>query len=172
MCAAAVCIDVKIYIIGGSGERQKRKMNCFDMSSMTWNSCPDLLQGQVFPVAGSVGHCVYVIYSAHGSNELNPHSLTLQCFDTLISTWSLTASIPDRVKKTKGAVTVTVNHRMFVLGGSTNICLSYDTREDTWTILTPPHRHHSDGAAMYLKGKIIICGGWNDDRKSSDVIES
>ena len=171
MCAAAVCIDLKIYTIGGSGNR-KSKMDCLDMTTMTWNSCPDLLQGQVYPVVGFVGHCIYVVFSTHPGNELTAPGLTLQCFDTSTSSWSYKACIPDRVKKTIGAVTVTVDHRMFVLGGRGKICLSYDTRDDRWTVLTPSYEHHLHGAAVYLKGKIIICGGLNKDYKPSDVIES
>ena len=171
VCAAAVCIGTKAYIIGGAGYR-KNKMDCLDMKAMTWNSCPDLLQGLVYPVVGLCGHCIYVILSAHHDNEVTAQGLTLQCFDTTTSLWSFKASIPEAVNDTQGADAVTVDHRLFVIGGEGKICLSYDTREDAWTILTPPYKHHFFGSAVYLEGKIIVCGGYNEVYMPSDIIES
>ena len=145
-------------------------MDCLDMTTMTWINYPDLLQGLVLPVVGHVGHCIYVIFSTYGGNELiTPRGISLQCFDTIASTWSFKASMPS--SETSGASTVTVNHRMFVIGGGGNICLSYDTREDTWTQLTRPCNIHFIGGALYLKGKIIICGGLDKQGQSTDTIE-
>ena len=120
--ASAVCMDVRIYVIGGWADTMK-KMDCLDMTTMTWSSCPDLLQGQVLPVVGLVGQCIFVVFSTHPNNELTTQGLTLQCLDT-------------------------------------------------WTILTPPQWPHIVGAAMYLKGRIIICGGHDDSKVQTDIIES
>ena len=169
--ASAVCIDMRIYVIGGCADRMK-KMDCLDMTTMTWSSCPDLLQGQVRPIVGLVGHCIYIAFATNSSYHRTAHGLTLQCFDTSSSSWSFKASMPDRVEDTNGAAAVTVDHRLFVLGGQHKICLSYDTREDTWTILTPPQWPHCVGAAMYLKSRIIICGGCIDSNVQTDIIES
>ena len=171
VAATAVCKDTKVYVIGGADDH-KRKMVCLDITTMTWNTCPDLLQGLVFPLAGCVGSSIYVIFSTTPDNELTAQGITLQCFDTKTSSWSFKASIPDAVKKTYGATTVTIDHRLFVVGGQEKMCLSFDTREDSWTILTPPLKECLYGAAVCLKGKIILCGGTNGDYMPSDVIES
>ena len=171
MLAAAVCMDAKLYVIGGRGDH-KNAMNCLDMTSMTWNPCPNLLQGQEFPVVGCVGHSIYVIFSTPSGNTLTAQGITLQCFDSTTSSWSFKARIPEAVKMTFGAVTVTVDHCLFVLGGARKMCLRYDTIEDAWTILTSPLKRHFFGAAVYLKGRIILSGGVNEDKVKSDVIES
>ena len=157
-----------MYIIGGWGDSNV-KMDCLDMNTMTWMNCPDLLQGLVYPVVGHVGHYIYVMFSTYIVNELTPRGISLQCFDTIASTWSFKASMP--FSETIGASTVTVNHRMFVIGGWGNICLNYDPREDTWTQLTSTCNIHFNGATLYLKGKIIICGGMDKTDQSTDTIE-
>ena len=171
MLAGAVCMNAKVYVFGGK-LAQKNRMNCLDMTSMTWNPCPNLLQGLVYPVVGRVGHSIYVIFSTHPYNELTAQGLTLQCFDSTTSSWSFKASIPEAVKETAGAATITIDHCLFVFGGLHKICLSYNTREDAWTILTPPLTQHHFGAALYLKGKIILTGGIKEGNVLSDVIES
>ena len=40
--AAAVCQDPKVYVIGGRPAMMK--MNCLDLTTLTWCTCPDLLQ--------------------------------------------------------------------------------------------------------------------------------
>ena len=167
---AAVCMDVKIYVIGGA---DNQKMDCLDMKSMTWESCPDLLQGLFFPIVGCVGGCIYVVFSTCLSNEqlCTSRGISVQCFDTKTSCWSFKANIPAAVTETLGTATVTVDDRMFVLGGKDKICLSYDTRKDAWTILTPPCQRHHWGSAVYLKGQVILSGGDNEENVPSDTIE-
>ena len=149
------------------------KMDCLDMKTMTWSTCPDLLQGLVLPVAGCVDYNIYVIFSTTPDNERTAQGLTLKCFDTTKSSWSFKASMPNAVKQTHGAATVAIDHCLFVLGGYQKICLSYDTRKDSWTILTSPLNWRAYGAAVYLKGKIILSGGYNKDNLiPSDGIES
>ena len=148
-----------------------RSMKCLDMTTLTWSTCPDLLQGLLSPIVGCVGHNIYVIFSTFPENELTTGDITLQCFNTTTSSWSFKASIPDAVKRTDGASGVSLDHRLFVLGGF-KICLNYDTREDAWTILSPPLKIHLVGAAVYMKGEIILCGGDHERGVPIDSIES
>ena len=140
------------------------KVSCYTVLE---ESCCNALH----PIVGCVGHNIYVTYSTFPGNELTTEEKTLQCFDSSTSSWSFKASIPATVMRTYGTSAVSLDHRMFVLGGP-KICLSYDTREDAWTILTPPLKIHLLGAAVYLKGKIILCGGNNERGLSSDSSES
>lgn len=52
------------------------------------------------------------------------------------------------------------------------MCAQYDSQAEQWTTLSPPLIRHKGGAAMLLKGKIILAGGWDDECKLSDEIES
>ena len=168
--AAAICMDVKLYIIGGWGDR-RMKMECLDMATMTWSSCPDLLEGLAFPIIACVRDCIYVVLSTWSGNRVTARGLTLQCFDTKTSSWSFKASMP-KIVKTSGVAAVTMDDRVFIAGGADQICLSYDTKNDTWTELTLPHERHFLGAAVYVKGKIILSGGYTKDNEPSDTIES
>ena len=170
--AAAVCQDLKVYVIWGAGH-QERKMDCLDRTTIPWSTCPDLLRGFALPVAGCVGHSIYVIFSLEASYRLTARKgVTLQCLDTRTSSWSFKASPPDTVEKTNGAITVTIGHRLFVIGGYGKTCLSYDTSKDDWTLLTPTHKRHCFGIAIHITGKIILCGGYNEEEVPSDVVES
>ena len=173
MGAGAVCIgDAKMYVIGGL-ESHRDKMHCLDLVTKTWNRCPDLLQGLSRPVVGCGEKYIYVIFSTLDRNRtLHGNDITLQCFDTITSSWSWKSSLPKSVTHTVGASTVTVAHQLFVIGGCGDICLSYDSTNDTWTCLTPPSHRHSCGAAIFLKNRIILCGGRCSGTKESDVIES
>ena len=171
--ARAVCVGgCQIFFIGGYGGR-KTKMDYFNMTTMTWRTCPDLLQGVLAPVVGCMSERIYVVCLPHLENESPSRGYSLQCFDTITSSWSFKASTPEGATINAACRAVTVDHRMFVLGGSEKFCLSYDTLSDTWPTLTPSHRVHSCGAAVYLKGKISFCGGYNGiENERSDVIES
>ena len=78
--ATAVCKGVKVYVIGGAGSH-RRKMDCLDITAMTWSTCPDLLQGLMYPIAGCVRDCICVIFTTHSDNEITAQGITLQCFD-------------------------------------------------------------------------------------------
>ena len=172
MGACAVCIgDAKIYVIGGLDSHRK-KMHCLDLIEKTWSTCPNLLQGLNFPVVGCVEKCIYVIFSTLSVNQHQGKNITLQCFNTITSSWSWKRSLPDSVTDTEGASTVTVAHQLYVIGGYGDICLSYDSTDDTWTSLTPSTHRHVYGAGLHFKNRIILCGGRCNDSKESVMIES
>ena len=172
MGASAVCMeDTKIYVVGGL-DSHKDKMHCLDLSTKTWSTCPDLLQGLVWRVVGCVEKCIYVVFTTQSGNQPWGNDITLQCFDTITSSWSWKSSLPDGITETSGASTVTVGHQLYVIGGYGDICLSYDSTSDNWTILSPPSKRHAHGAGMYLKNIIILCGGRNEYKNECDDIES
>ena len=148
-----------MFILGG---QLCKKMLCYDLSDQTWTTCPDMPQGQSKPIVASVGNSIYVVFSTVYANQqvaLQGSDISLQCFDTCTSTWSFKASLPQSVSDTKGSKAETIGHYMYLVGGVERLCLRYDTHSDTWTTLTQSLEPHCYGAAMLLKGKIILCGG-------------
>jgi N-acetylneuraminic acid mutarotase len=59
---------------------------------------------------------------------------------------------------------VAFQNQLFVLGGKAKVCVKYKPESDTWTILQGPALLHHYGAAVVLKGKIMILGGSNSDK--------
>ena len=171
--ASTVCLKgTKVYIMGGL-EPNGNKMHSFDVHSKSWNECPDLLQGLAWPIVGSVENCIYVISSTVNEiTAVHGEEFTLQCFDATTSSWVFKQPLPADVIVTVAACTVSVSHRLYVIGGTGDLCLYYDTTSDSWTKLTAPLQRHSFGAAMYLQNKIILTGGQNSARQESDVVES
>ena len=169
--ASAVCMgDVKMYVGGLDSHREK--MHCLDLIEKTWSTCPDLLQGLAWPVVGCVEQCIYVIFSTEVGTQCLGNGITLQCFDSITSSWSWKSSLPNSITDTNGARTVTIAHQLYVIGGYGNICLRYDSTNDTWTCLTPPSHRHAFGAGLYFKNRIILCGGRYNNTKESFLIES
>ena len=173
--ASAVSVgDSKIFVIGGFDNTMK--MFSLDLIQKTWNTCPDMLVGSVYPTVGAVDQSIYVVHSVWPENEAirQGEDSHVQCFDTSTSTWSFKASLPQEIDdECDGATAVPIGHQLYVVGGRRNgVCLRYDTREDVWAILKPSLENHLGGAAVALNGKIFLCGGLNDLDEESDQIES
>ena len=172
---AATCMgETKLFVFGGLGSDS---MLCYNLSEETWSSCPHLLQAVTYPIVESVGEFIYVVFSTYSFNECFRHGsdISLQQFDTRTSTWSFKASLPESVSQICGARTATIAHYLYVVGGAPGLCLRYDTHTDSWTTLTPPLERHYLGAALSLKGKIILCGGGMPEMSKlseTDYIES
>ena len=172
MGASAVCVEgTKVYVVGGLDSHMD-KMHCLDLFTKRWSTCPKILKGLVWPLVGCVEKCIYVLCSTHPLQKKQGNDITLQCFDTTSSTWSWKRSLPKNVKDTRGASIVTVAHQLYIIGGFGDICLSYDSTNDTWTRLTPPYHQHAYGAGMYFKNRIVLCGGRSKSGSESDMIEN
>ena len=153
----AICVNDKVYFIGGSTDNY-RKMVCFDLTSKTWTRCPDMPQSQQLPIMGSIDQSIYLILSTLDSNQhlWQNSPVRMDCFDTTASTWFSRASLPETVERTNGASTVTIGHRMYLVGGSTVVCVQYDSLTDQWTTLTQPLIGITVGQQCSLKGKLFL----------------
>ena len=171
--AGAVCVAGALLMVLGGWEDKKKKAVSLDLKTMTWRTCPDMLQGLVFPIVGCIKANVYVILktNAANKNERRGSEISLQCYNTETSIWNFKAPLPDGVTSTWGAYAVTIKDLLYVVGGDGMICTSYNPALDTWTILSPTLEPHCDGAALVRNGKIVICGGGKDYSGSDDIEE-
>ena len=170
--AGAVCVaGALLMVLGGWGDR-KKKVVSLDFKNMIWRTCPDMLQGMVFPVLGCIKATIFVILNTRVTNkdERRGSEISLQCYNTETSIWCFKAPLPDGVTNTNGARTVTIKDLLYVAGGEGKICTSYNPTLDTWTILSPTLKPHWGGAALVRNNKFVICGG-REDNLGSDSIE-
>ena len=171
--AGAVCIaGALLMVLGGFGDRKKQAMS-LNLKNMIWKTCPDMLQGVVWPIVGCIKANVYVILptSTFNKDERRGSEISLQCYNTETSVWSFKAPLPDSVKKTAGARSATIKDLLYVAGGVGKICTSYNPTLNTWTILSPTLEPHMSGAVLVRNNKIVICGGAKDNLGSDDIEE-
>lgn len=167
VAAGSVCVgsgEDTLFVVG-----EGSRMDYMNLSSKTWHSCPDMLKKVRNPLLASVRNCIYVIGSSGGGNGQAPRFIrsSLQCFDTSTSKWSLKLTAPACISSS--ASVLAVKQTLYIIGGNTRRCLSYNANEDTWRVLTPPHEMHAYGAAFHLKGRIFLCGGLNGVSASASI---
>ncbi len=86
-----------------------------------------------------------------------PVRTTLQ-LDTQSGIWSKKADMPQNC--TRGS-SVVYRDRIYVLGGNTNCCMSYNPHQDQWKSHSQPATIHDGGSAVVWKNRILLCGGTN-----------
>ena len=155
----------------------------FNMGTYTWRTCPRMLQEMRYPIVSVLDNRIYVLFNTCPGNVGSVHPMIrrkgnrlahapirFQCFDVDQSVWSWKASLPLTVPTTRGAVAITVNHQIYVLGGEARLCLLYDPALDSWRSLPGCLRQHCYGSAFLHRDRIMLCGGQQNEQ-DTDVIE-
>ena len=169
--ATAVYVDDRTFVLGGWCNRENI-IESLNMKRRKWKKCRDMLQKSCLPIAAVVNKFILVLYNTARANSSfrRGNEISLQCYDISSDVWSFKAALPNTITKTYGASAVSVDQKMFVIGGWEKLCLSYDLPSNNWTILSPPEHMHVYGSSLYTDKKIIVCGG-NHDLKNTDTIE-
>jgi|GEM_PF-2399014 len=111
------------------------------------------------------------IYATGGKDALNGGALrTFEVYDARTNEW---ASKPNMLTARSYHASVTVNGRLYVIGGNntywvpTQSTEAYDFQQDAWSTVTPltiPRAKHS---SCVYGGKIFAFGGWDSTNNSA-----
>ena len=171
--SGAVCVENQIFVLGGLCDRED-VMECFDLITRKWETCPNMLQKIILPIVSATNSTIFVVFNTCPPNApfQKGNEISLQCYDIAHKTWAFDKPLPDQVTNTCGAKAITIGEHLYVVGGKEKLCLQYDVSENNWSILAPPSLMHLYPSVVFWNGKLILCGGIKGkDTGSTDVIE-
>ena len=148
-----------IYRLGGrdSSNNKLSSVYCLDIKEHKWSKCADMLIKQIYPIAVCSNDHLYVVYNDHYFNGQQKRKF--QSHQLGSDVWSYKADLPPAAPSTLGASLVSMDDKLYLVGGLYRICAQYSIVEDAWTLLTQCMNKHVYGAAVSYRGKILLCGG-------------
>jgi N-acetylneuraminic acid mutarotase len=167
--AAAVALDLSIYVLGGSDSRVGGPSGAFeryDIITDSWTELPPLPTPRYGLGAAIVGNKIYAIGGQDCSSDSCGNSLDLvEVYDLRTGRWSKAASMP--TPRTDLTATIAFQGKIYVFGGFSLDLLSplrtvevYDPATDSWA--TQPHMpyYRGGGSAAVCGDKILVFGGF------------
>ncbi len=166
----SVCVDEKVYVIGGKFVIDKKRtfysdsVECLDLHNVddaganSWKSLSNL--PKPLSNAMSVVFQQY-IYVLGGTTWGNTVSKDVFVRDSNSDKWNTVGEMPNTCVDTSAVV---LQNKIYVVGGDNGMCLSFDPIFNQWTSLSACQQEHIAGSALVWKGQILICGGrkWSE----------
>lgn len=183
--AAAVLQD-KLYIFGGNHNgRYLNDIHVLDLKSLTWSKveakmAPDSSEALLSPCAGhSLVRWGNKLLAVAGHTKDPSDTVTVECFDTETSTWSVLKSY-GKAPIARGGQTVTlVGSNLVMFGGEDskrsllNDLNILDLETMTWDAIeavgTPPSPRSDHTAAVHADKYLLIFGGGSHSSCFNDL---
>lgn len=127
-----------------------------------WGRRPELPEANSEMSVAELDGKIYVL-GGYPSSRISVR--TVQVYDPVSATWSLTTPLPVALNHT---MSVSVNGRIYMTGGQRdaggagpfeNTVYEYDPGSATWTARAPMPSARGGGAAAVVDGKIYVAGG-------------
>ena len=161
---AAVALDGKIFVLGGSYPRQKYDVadnGEYDPAQDRWRARSPMPHGLNHVGAAALNGKIYVVGGFVGSNHAGVNDGAFE-YDPVSDTWR---ELP-RLSSPRGSVAVAaVAGKVHALGGrknETEVVAThevYDPLSDKWQTAAPLPRGRDHMAAVVVEGKIHVVGG-------------
>jgi N-acetylneuraminic acid mutarotase len=166
---ASAVIGTAIYAAGGlaedgntdSGDHVVLEL----LGTRSWNSAAPLAIPRNHGGGAASGGLFYAVSGRHAWDEVNGDDAALDAFDPATGAWQARAPMP-LARSEIGAATLVLNDgRLLVIGGSipgkhpSADVLSYDTRADTWSELTPLPQPLKGVVAARVGDKVVVTTG-------------
>ena len=163
-----VVVGDSVYVVGGEDDFDRPLSSVERLNSKAkqhWEPIPAMTKSLSDPLVVSLGRYIYVF---GGIEDDDTTSTSTLAFDTVWDTWSQKADMPEACRL--GSV-ATINNKIYIVGGYSLTCMSYEPRSDTWTSLNRPREKHGNAPAVVWKGKILVGGGDLDLNETTSVVE-
>ena len=167
----SVSFGDQLFVVGGQGDRvegqSERDSYCASVKKLSmkskpmyWTRVPSLPTPVSLPRVVAVSH-PRRLFVAGSSYSLEVYELNLEKQE-----WESRSPLPAHCPF---ATAVAYGDQIFIVGGETKQCMSYDPFMDRWTRLMRPGYPHSYGPAAVLNDKIVVFGG--REREGSEFVE-
>ena len=162
-----------IYVLGGiKSQDDEQPLNTVEYLNLCsreqWEQRPEMIKALADPLVTTFHQYIYVM---GGVDIKDQDSVDTQAYDSVLGKWQAKASMP---KTCRGGAVVTLNNKLYVVGGYEKDCMCYDPSVDCWTQLQPPIQQHGGAPAIVWRGRILVSGGTIIDKNQkiqSSVIE-
>lgn len=161
---ATVFLDGKIYVVGGverSGTISNR-LDIYDIANDTWAEGENV-PVQVWRATASAANGKLYLFGGYKSLNPFPFSPSKEVFEYDIGndTWTQKGDMP---VERGAAVSLTLNDRIYLIGGARNSALSrmdiYNPSSDSWGSSASMSRKRSGLSGVVHDGKIYVFGGY------------
>ena len=156
--ASAVVLDEILLVFGGKDESFSSLSVCEKFHLGMWHSIVSMLEPLDKPLVASAGGKVFIVPQSNSPNKI-------QQYDPKANSFSWVAQIPDDISDTWYASLVAADENLYLLGGEQRLAVQYNPATDQWVQLLhkPAAKYNYGCCAVVQFGKILLCGGSNDD---------
>ncbi len=156
---ASTCVGKDVYVIGGNNDSGDvvSSVECLDRVTKKWQPVPRMPEARVHPMSCSFNQYVYVFggQTSGGSSASEAYA-----YDANTRAWRNVAGMPYCVSS---ASAVVFESKIYVIGGYNRRCMCFDPLLNQWTCYSQCTYGHMYGPAVVKSGKILVCGGQNDN---------
>ncbi|XP_076858786.1 kelch-like protein 23 [Brachyhypopomus gauderio] len=147
-----------IYAIGGyRNGAPAREAEFYDPLQKKWFHVADMIQGVGNATACVVQDRIYVTGGHYGNRGSCTYD-KIQTYRSDIKEWSITAMSPH---PEYGLCSVSLNNKLYLVGGQTTITDCYDPDRDDWKQMAAMKERRMECGAAVINGCIYVTGGYS-----------
>ncbi len=173
--SAGVSANGKFYLIGGTttGPQKISSVYVYNPDADSWSKETDLPYAADAITAAEYENKIYALSGYGQIGNVYYHLNLNSCFDINNNVWTYKTNIPSPPRH--GAVSVTLNDAIYLIGGNYNSDLNivdvYSPQKDSWRSGTQMNIRRSAPAAAVYDGKIYVFGGFYQPTGSLSSME-
>ncbi|KAG7463998.1 hypothetical protein MATL_G00182600 [Megalops atlanticus] len=154
----SVALHGCIYAIGGyRGGAPARETEFYDPLKRKWFPVADMIQGVGNATACVLHDTIYVTGGHYGYRGSCTYE-KIQTYRADINEWSIATISPH---PEYGLCSVSLNNKLYLVGGQTTIADCYDPERDEWRQLPAMKERRMECGAVVMGGCIYVAGGYS-----------
>ncbi|XP_061649123.1 kelch-like protein 23 [Phyllopteryx taeniolatus] len=154
----SVALHGCIYAIGGyRGGAPEQETEYYDPLKKKWFPGARMIQGVGNATAGVLGDKIYVTGGHYGFRGSCTYE-KIQVYRPDLSEWSIITISPH---PEYGLCSVSLENKLYLVGGQTTIADCYDTQREEWGSISVMKERRMECAAAVINGCIYVTGGYS-----------
>ncbi|XP_067373063.1 kelch-like protein 23 isoform X1 [Channa argus] len=155
---SSVALHGCIYAIGGyRGGAPERESEFYDPLKKKWFPVAKMIQGVGNASACVMGDKIYVTGGHYGYRGSCTYE-KIQVYLADVNEWSIITVSPH---PEYGLCSVSLNNKLYLVGGQTTIADCYDTEGDEWRTISVMKERRMECGAVVINGCIYVTGGYS-----------
>lgn len=147
-----------VYVIGGyTAGAPTQETEFYDPLKKTWFPVAEMIQGVGNATACVVNDRVYVTGGHYGYRGTCTYE-KIQTYRPDINEWSITTICPH---PEYGLCSVSLNNKLYLVGGQTTITDCYDPERDEWRQMCAMKERRMECGSAVINGCIYVAGGYS-----------
>ncbi|XP_031714414.1 kelch-like protein 23 isoform X2 [Anarrhichthys ocellatus] len=154
----SVALHGCVYAIGGyRGGAPEQETECYDPLKKKWSPLAKMIQGVGNATACVMGDQIYVTGGHYGYRG-NCTYEKIQVYKPDVNEWSIITISPH---PEYGLCSVSLNNKLYLVGGQTTVADCYDIERDEWRPISLMKERRMECGAVVINGCIYVTGGYS-----------
>ncbi|XP_017279903.1 kelch-like protein 23 [Kryptolebias marmoratus] len=154
----SVALHGCIYAIGGyRGGAPEQETEFYDPLKKKWFPVAKMIQGVGNATACVMGEKIYLTGGHYGYRGSCTYE-KIQVYRPDVDEWSIITTSPH---PEYGLCSVTLNNKLYLVGGQTTAADCYDPEGDEWRPISPMKERRMECGAVVINGCIYVTGGYS-----------